>query len=283
MHINKMVLAVRLAFNTFSSKFGLALGAVALELTKEEHTKLPKDVQALYEEKDGKFKLSVELEDTKGLKSALEAERAERKKAERLMKELTTQWEGLDPKEIRNMIEKLGGDQEAQLIKAGKIDEVVALRTEKLRKEFEKQLTKAQDDVKGANSARDKFTGLVLDNHVRAAATKAGLHPHAVDDALFRARSIFKLDEEGQAVQLDADNKPVLGKDGKTKYSPSEWLDGMKEQAPHWYPNLNAGGGSGGDKGGKGGAKTIKRSAFDAMTPADKAKAMNVDKLTVVD
>src|SRR4051812_38434222 len=124
MRLKSMYTAVAAAFGAYAARRGFALGAVALEVTKEEHAKLPKDVQALYAEKDGKLRLDgVEIEDTSGLKSALDKEREARKLADKALKDLTKKFEGLDADELRKLLEKLGGDEEAQLIKAGKIDE----------------------------------------------------------------------------------------------------------------------------------------------------------------
>lgn len=287
MKLKLIAVAVSSAFS-FSSllqRAGLALGAIATELSKEEHGKLPKDVQSLYVEKDGKFKLDVEMEDTAGLKSALEKERKAAREAERVRKELEKKFEGLDADEVRKMMEKIGGDEEAQLIKSGKLDEVVARRMEKANQAHKKaleDLAKARD----AEKARaDKFSQRVLDNHVRAAATKAGLHPNAVDDALFRARTLFALNEDGDAVQLN-NGEVVMGKDGKTPFSPGEWLEGMREQAPHWFPAGNSGGNAGANKGAGGGGRTIKRADFDKLSPIEKqstAKEANEGKVKIVD
>jgi len=95
------------------------------------------------------------------------------------------------------------------------------------------------------------YQGRVLDDAIRSAAAKAGLHQHAIDDALFRGRAMFTLDDNGQAVQLDSEGSPVIGKDGKTPFNPNEWLESMREQAPHWFPAGASGSGSGnGSKGG---------------------------------
>lgn len=280
MKLKMMALAVMAAF---SAPF--RLGAVAVTVTKEEHAKLPKDVQALYVAKGDGFALDgIEIEDTKGLKTALEKEREAARTSAKALKELQAQWEGLDPKQIKDMLEKMGSDTEAQLIKAGKIDEVVAMRTAKANEAHARALKKAEEAIAAANARADKFAGQVLDNHVRAAATKAGLHANAVEDALFRARTIFKLDAEGNAVQLDAEGKPVMGKDTKSPFSPAEWLDGMRETAPHWFPSNNSGSGASSNKGSKG--ATIKRADFDKLDPvtrAAKAKEAGKGELTIVD
>ena len=113
-----------------------------------------------------------------------------------------------------------------------------------------------------------------LDSEITKAATKAGLHAVAIDDALLYARSIFSLDDQGNAVQLGEDSKPVLGKDGKTPFTPLEWLEAMRETKPHWFPATATGGGAR-PNGGTGGGKTMKRSQFDALPAKERAKRMN--------
>ena len=248
---------------------------MALALVAEKLDAIPEGQRAWYIEKDGKFNLDpskVEIEDTAGLKSALQKERDAVKAESKARKDLETRFKDIDPDEVRKMMEKLGGDEESQLIKAGKIDEVIAKRTEKQRAAQKKELDTAAALVKAANDRTDKFSGRVLDNHIRAAATKAGIHSHAVEDALFRARSMFSLNEDGNPIQLGTDGAPVLGKDGKTPFSPAEWLESMKETAPHWFPANGSGGGASGDRGAKGGANAIKRSVFDEKSPDERTK-----------
>jgi hypothetical protein len=283
MKLMTMAAAVRAALGAHAARAGLVLGVLALVIEKADYEKLGKEVQKLYEEKDGKYHLDVDgVEDVSGLKSALVKERDAAKAAVAALKELKAQWEGLDPVEIRKLMEKLGGDEEATLLKAGKLDEVVAKKTEKQRQAHEKAIQTAEAKVKAAEVRAAKFSQRVLDNHIRAAAGKAGVHANAVDDALFRARTIFVLSEDGEAVQLDKDGHTVFGKDGKTPFSPGEWLEGMKESAPHWYPAGAGGGGAVGDRGGKGGQRTMKRAEFDGLDPVAKAQTIK-DKVQVVD
>jgi hypothetical protein len=79
---------------------------------------------------------------------------------------------------------------------------------------------------------------------------------------------MFTLDENGNAVQLDGDSQVVIGKDGKTPFNPAEWLDSMRESAPHWFPAGASGSGSGNDKRGGGSGSGKPRSQW---TPAEKS------------
>ena len=184
-------------------------------------------------------------------------------------------FDGIDAAKTREMLARFENDAEAKLIAEGKMSEVINARTEKLRLDYEKKLAEEQGKATAAIERAKAFQGRVLDDEIRAAAAKAGIHAHAVDDALFRGRAMFTLGEDGKAVQMGQDGTPVLGKDGKSYFSPAEWLDGMKEAAPHWFPNGSSGGGAGGDNGGSGSAKTITRKQYEAMPPIEQRNAVN--------
>lgn len=183
-------------------------------------------------------------------------------------------FEGIDPIKTREMLARFENDAEAKLIAEGKMSDVINARTEKLRTDYEKKLAEEQSKAAAAMERAKAFQGRVLDDEIRAAAAKAGLHAHAIEDALFRGRAMFTLGEDGKAVQIGQDGNPVLGKDGKSIFTPVEWLEGMKEAAPHWFPLGSSGGGAGGGNGGQG-SKTIKLSDLNAMRPKDRAAAMS--------
>lgn len=226
---------------------------MALKLVIDKLEDVAEGVRTMYVEKDGKFHLDVDgIEDTSGLKSALQKERDLAKASAKALKDMQEQFSGIDPAKVKEMMARLDNDGEAKLIAEGKIDEVVAKRTEKLQKELQKQVDAAHGEAKTAAERAKKFEQRVLDNHIRQAAAKAGLHVNAVEDALFRGRSMFSLNDDGDAIQVSSDGTIVLGKDGKTPFSPAEWLEGMKETAPHWFPNGSSGGGGKGGKGGTG-------------------------------
>lgn len=213
-----------------------------LQLIAETIEGLPEAVAALYTKgDDGKYKLGVEgVPDVTNLQKALRAEREARANAERAAKD----FEGLDAKEIRDMLKQMEGNEEAQLLKAGKIDDVISRRTQKLVQENERKLKEALDQVTVESARAQRLITKVLDGAVTTAASKAGLHPQAIEDAMLYARSIFSLDDNGNAVQLGDDGKPLLGKDGKTPFTPAEWLESMREVKTHWFPATASGGGA---------------------------------------
>ncbi len=187
--------------------------------------------------------------------------------------EAMKQFDGIDPTAVRSILQRFTDDEEAKLIASGKIDEVLNKRTERMKGEYDKKLSQAMKEAETAKGRAAKFTQRVLDDSIRAAASKAGLHTHAVDDALFRGRSMFQLDEEGQAVAIDSEGSVVIGKDGKTPLTPAEWLESMKESAPHWFPATTTGGGTNPSKPGSG--KTMTQQEYDDLPPKTRAARMD--------
>lgn len=236
---------------------------MALEMVVESLDGLDEGLKSLYVEKDGKYSLDVNgVEDVTGLKSALEKERINGRAATKALKDMQAKYSGIDVDVVKGLLEQAETDAEAKLIAEGNISQVLEQRIKKHQEETEGRLAEKDGVI-------NTLTRKALENVFRTAASKAGVHPQAIDDVLLRGASLFSLDSNGNAVQLGQDGHPVFGKDGKTPYNPSEWLEGMRETAPHWFPAGNSGGGSQG-QGSNAGGKTMTRSTFDSLGPIEK-------------
>ncbi|MEN3754379.1 hypothetical protein [Mangrovibacter phragmitis] len=176
------------------------------------------------------------------------------------------QFEGIDPEAVRGILQRFSDDEEAKLIAGGKIDEVLNRRTERLRADTEKQIKAANDRADKAESFSNKFRDRVLGDAIRSAAAKAGALAEASDDLILRAKGTFQLNDEGEAVAVDANGDVLFGKDGKTPLTPLEWAESLKETAPHLFPRAE-GTGAGGHKPNGGGS--LKRSEMNANDKAD--------------
>lgn len=207
-------------------------------------------------------------EATKGLKDNRDAILNEKKSLEDRMKELSV--EGVDPKMLRSLAERMKNDEETKLIAEGKIDEVFSRRTDALKRDLEGKLTQKDNlltqTIQEKEQLNSRIRDVLVDSIIRQAASEVGLTPTAVEDAIFRGKQVFSLDENFRPLAKSADGTTILGKDAKSPLSAKEWLESMKEKAPHWFPG-SSGAGAGGSRGAKGadGSYTISRE--DARNP----------------
>lgn len=71
-------------------------------------------------------------------------------------------FEGIDPDAVKTILQRFSDDEEAQLIAAGKIDEVLDKRTERLRADVDKQIKAANERAEKAEAFSNKFRDRVL-------------------------------------------------------------------------------------------------------------------------
>nr|WP_245227529.1 MULTISPECIES: hypothetical protein [unclassified Pseudomonas] len=176
-----------------------------------------------------------------------------------------TQFEGIDIDAVKGLLSRAGQDEETKLLTEGKVDEVFNKRTERLRGDYDKQLKAISERATKAETFAAKFQGKVLGDSVRGAALKAGALPEATDDIILRAKGVFSLNEEGEAVAVDESGQTILGKDGKTPLTPLEWAESLRESAPHLWPRASGTNAPGGG----GGQAALKRSEMTATQKRD--------------
>ena len=223
----------------------LDLAALGLELDEEKAAALKTALAAKGEE-------AINAAVT-GLKSKNGELIAANKATKAQLDELKGQFDGLDIEAVKGLLKKASEDEETRLIAEGKIEDVLAKRTERLRADLDKQLKAEKERADKAESFANRFRDKVLSDSIREAATKAGALPEATDDIILRARSTFRLNDNGEPVAMNGD-EVVFGKDGKTPLSPLEWAESLREAAPHLWPRAT-GAGQTGDRGTKGVAK----------------------------
>lgn len=211
---------------------------------------------------------------TSGLKATNAALKAEKQ----ALADKAKAFDGLDVEELKSFHAQFKDSEDVKLIKEGKIDEVLARRNAKFLEDADKKAKAAQDALEAEKAKNGKFAQRVLNDSIRAAAINAGVHKHAIEDALLAARMDFTLDDDGNPVQVK-DGEVVLGKDGKTPFGPEEWMAQRVESKPHWFPSGNSGSDAGDGAGGKGGGKTIRRAAFDALPVTERAKIASTHRI----
>lgn len=206
---------------------------------------------------DGKYHLDTEEDEES--KAKLKEFRDNNIK---LMKELETLQNQLksigDPAKIEEMKKKIQLIEDKQMIEAGKLDELVAQKVERMKQDYENQITALKDAVDKKQTELEKKTtqlsSVLIDSEITRAVTAAGVpRKGALDDLIARGRRVWHLDEDGKPIPKDGD-KILYGKDGKAAMTFDEWAAVQKEVAPYLF-EATSGSNAHGDKG-KGGTTT---------------------------
>lgn len=158
---------------------------------------------------------------------------------------LKSKVDGLDLDAIKVLLDKSNQDEESKLIAEGKIEEVIQKRTEKMREEHEKLLKAEKERADKAETYANKFRQSVIQGQIVQAAVEMGALSEATADIAFLAQSQFSLDENGKAVAIDANGEVVIGKDGSNPVTPKEWVEGLRENKPYFWPKANGSGSPG--------------------------------------
>ena len=166
----------------------------------------------------------------------------------------------IDPAKYRELSELQRQVEEGQLLKAGKIDEVVNSRVTAMKRSLEEE----RDGYKTrAETSEAQLSVLLIDSAVRNEALKLGVVNTALDDVVLRARTVYKM-KDGAAVPHNDKGEVVFGKDGKTPMPMGDWVVALKKTAPHLFANSQGGGAGGGGRTGT--TDLSKASAVDKIT-----------------
>lgn len=203
---------------------------------------------------DDKTDYKAKYEESIASIKAQEAKNKELLGETKKLKDSMKQWEGLDPKNIRNLMEKINNDEELKLISEGKYEDVIKKRTERLSAEYKAQMKTLTDErdkyktdyEKTSNQVRD----LTIDNTIVTEFVAAKGSETAIKDVKQRAREVWRL-EDGIPTPRDDKNEIMQGKDGVM--TQKEWVESLRISAPHLFPGSQGAGGAG-NRGGGGGS-----------------------------
>jgi hypothetical protein len=241
----------------------MALKAV---LTKEEHATLADNFKPLYKSEGDKFVLEAEgLEQHTSviaLQRALDRERGEKGTVAAQLAELKAKFEGLDSEEAREALKKIkdleraAAEGEIPEKMRAQFDKAVEARLKSLQDDFDAQkkaLDKKAKDAEAENQTLSaRLEDLTIGDAVRAAATKAGLHDWAVEDAVLHAKTIYKLNKKTGLPEPFENGVIVYGKDGTTPKPVAEWLTEKLKSKPGWVKGSGGGGAENNTMGGAG-------------------------------
>lgn len=157
-------------------------------------------------------------------------------------------------KQLRSLVDKAQGEEEANLLKKGLFDEVLERRTQSIKTEYQRQLeelnTQREQAEAEKQSARQKFGSVYLADQISSAidSKKLRLRATARADLLTRASNSFEPNETLD--KLVAKDGGVDG-DGKD-LTIDAWLDRTVTEAPHLFDGGDGGGARPGGAGGAG-------------------------------
>lgn len=193
-------------------------------------------------------------EATKGLKRNRDEILDEKKKLQDQVGSLTEQFEALGGtdgvQQLIEMRQRLEKDELGKLLADGRHDEWFEQRTQAMRANHENQLAALQEKLDAAETkaaeAEKRFTESLLKTQIMSAATEVGVVDSAVEDVARAARETFDFDvESGEFVIHDENGGIVLGPDGKSPKTMSEWLEERKQTSRHWFPPSQGAGANG--------------------------------------
>jgi hypothetical protein len=187
---------------------------------------------------------------------------------------------GIDPEEYQRLLdlqEKMNLSQDAELLKAGKFDEVLKNRTSTMAKDFEQRLTakeKALLETQRRNEdLSGKYKSLRIQQEVTKVVNEVGTpRPGALIDILSRAMSVADLADDDTVTlkgQFNEKSEPMTLK---------EWAQRQLREAPHLF-EASQGGGAGGSRktSSAGGVQLIPRSQMGKYLEEIKSGKMVVD------
>ena len=201
------------------------------------------NLQALYlKQGDGRYKLDADgVEDVSGLKSALDKEREDRRKA----REELAKFRDVDPAKYKELLERQRELDEKTLLEEGEVEKIVENRVTSMRKKYEDEATTLRSE---STAMKGRLENLLIDSEVQREALPLVIET-GIDDVVRRARDVFKLDPNGHAVPMSGE-KVIYGEDGVTPLTIKEWLAGLAKTAPHLFKGSQGGGaGNGGGRG----------------------------------
>lgn len=161
---------------------------------------------------------------------------------------------------MRQLQERLDSSEDARLIAEGKMDEVIESRNERYRERINTRLKDVTDEnaklIDDSKKLKSSFDDFRIDNAIKLAAIEEGVVPHAVADLALRAAPTFFI-EDGKVVAKD-EHGDYIKNDEDKKVSVNEYIQSLKEAAPHFWPPSKTSGLNGGSQ------EQLEDSMFDA-------------------
>jgi len=214
-----------------------------------EDKELRKQAEAEYDKSVGDLTDAHKLEmdeAVNGLKSKNTEILDEKKGLQIKLKE----FEDFDMEKATEAMEFIENNKDAQLIKDGKVDELIEKKTSQMRSDHEAAIGEMTSNLTTAQKNSTLYEGLyktkMVEDSLREAAVGAKIRNEAVTDVLLHGRNIFSLADDGSVEARDSEGKLRKTADDKV-LTTTNWIEGLKKTSPHYWPDsVGAGAGGGG-------------------------------------
>lgn len=255
---------------------------------------IPNDLRELYVKTDEGFVLDVDDKDFKqkisefrdnniSLRQQVDAAKQMEQELKKL-KDMAKNFDGMDPEKAREALNRIQELEEQNLLDAGKVDEVVTQRTERMRQDFEGRIEALSKKLEESSGTAQRFKGLYSDTVIesglqRAVSEIAKVRPGAMQDILHRGKTVWSVDEDGNPIPRDTKGKVRYGKDGEKPITMQEWAESLVLDAPYLFEG-SAGGGSTSGRGDGSGVGRV--SASDQNAINSNLEAIAAGKVEVI-
>lgn len=209
------------------------------------------------------FKLELD-EQVSGLKSKTKELLDEKKQLQKKVEK----FDSYDFDKAKEAMDFLENNKDAQLIKDGKVEELIEKKTSALLSDHEAAVGELQSVLKEEKSRAILYEGLyktkTVEDQLRASAITAKVRPEAITDILLHGRNIFSLADDESLEARDVEGKLKKTEDDKV-LTPTNWIEGLKKSSPHYWPPSEGVGAHGGGSAG-GGSEDITAALARAAT-----------------
>jgi hypothetical protein len=204
---------------------------------------------------DGEFKTRISEFRNNNIELTRQLEEMTKKGAsvEDLQKKLA-EFDGIDVDAAKEAMTQAQQMKDKKLLDSGKIDELIAERTDRMRQDYDGKVTaleKALEKAVGsAGEFKSKLSTVVIDNSLQQAVSQvAAVRKGAMQDIIARGRSVWSLDDQGNPIPNGPDGSVLYGADAKTPLSMTEWAESLVKDADYLFDASSGGGSNGNDKG----------------------------------
>lgn len=237
-----------------------------LKAIVENVDSLPEAIRSYYKpiedgEHKGKHFLQVEgMVEKSRLDEFRNTNVATAKERDEALKKLK-EFDGIDPAKWTSLIDLEKRVSNKDLVDKQGFEKALEERTRSMREDYDGRMTalttKNSELEALATTAVSRYHRSVIDRDLADAAIKGGIREEALPDVQLRGATIWKFNEKDEIV-ASANGQVVYGRDGTKPLTMPEWIEELREKAPHLFKNSSGGGAGGGSGAGVG--KITKRS-----------------------